>query len=290
MKGSSGTDLSSRRMETAIAQFDRERLALLGQVHVSIPWRMLPQYLTAVLRFGMNVEIGLMAKDLDECSRKDFQSVAAQLLSSGCKVTLHGPFWDLHPGSSDRLVRQLTSFRIHQVLDLIDIFLPLQIVCHTGYDPRHHGGDRQSWLDRSAEFWEPLVRQAEDRRSAIVIENVWESGPEFHAALIRRVDSPSFGFCLDVGHQHAFSRTSALEWMEALGNHLMEVHLHDNDGGHDSHLPVGWGKIDFGSLFVLLKKMDIRPVLTLEPHREEHLEPSLEGLGIVMKQSGIEYL
>lgn len=283
MEVTQGTNLSSLRLEEAINQLSPEQLTLLKRVHVCMPWKILPRYMTTILQFGINVEIGFEANDLDRCSRRDFRSAAEQLQASRCAVTLHGPFWDLHPGSSDQLVRQLTSFRIHQFVDLIDIFLPLQMVCHTGYDSRHHDGDQRSWVDRSAEFWEPLVKRVEDRHSAILIENVWEHNPEFHAQLIQKVDSPSFGFCLDVGHQHAFSMTPVAEWVEVLGEHLGEVHLHDNDGNQDSHLPIGWGKIDFGALFVLLEKRAIRPLLTLEPHKGEHLAPSLEGLSAVMR-------
>jgi sugar phosphate isomerase/epimerase len=287
MDNKQSADLSNLQMEEAISRFEPEQMALLRRVHVCIPWRMIPQYLAAVLRFQMNIEIGFEANDLDRCSRMDFRSVADQLLASTCAVTLHGPFWDLHPGSSDQLVRQLTSLRIHQFLDLVDIFQPLQVVCHTGYDPRHHGGYRSSWLDRSADFWEPLVKRVEDRHSAILIENVWEYDPEFHAQLIHKMDSPSFGFCLDLGHQNAFSRTPVTEWVQMLGSHLREIHLHDNSGDHDSHLPVGWGKIDFYGLFVLLENRAIRPLLTLEPHQEEHLGPSLKGLGSVLSQCGL---
>jgi sugar phosphate isomerase/epimerase len=62
----------------------------------------------------------------------------------------------------------------------------------------------------------------------------------------------------------------------------MELHLHDNDGSGDAHLPVGQGNIDFPGLFQLLRQKQRRPLLTLEPHSQEHLTESLGGLLQVM--------
>ena len=71
-------------------------------------------------------------------------------------------------------------------------------------------------------------------------------------------------------------------WVQTLAEFLMELHVHDNCGSHDDHLPVGQGNIDFRSLFTLLQARSIQPLITLEPHREEHLAESLAGLVKVM--------
>jgi sugar phosphate isomerase/epimerase len=39
-----------------------------------------------------------------------------------------------------------------------------------------------------------------------------------------------------------------------MGQRLKHVHLHDNDGQRDDHLPVGQGSIDFDSFFETLYK------------------------------------
>jgi sugar phosphate isomerase/epimerase len=68
------------------------------------------------------------------------------------------------------------------------------------------------------------------------------------------------------------------EWVEVLGARLMEIHLHDNHGEADEHLPLGQGDIDFASLFSLLEKKKVQPIYTIEPHEIDHLQPSLEAL------------
>ncbi|MFZ0611664.1 MAG: sugar phosphate isomerase/epimerase, partial [Desulfobacterales bacterium] len=87
------------------------------------------------------------------------------------------------------------------------------------------------------------------------------------------------GFCLDTGHQAAFGQASLVKWLDALGPHIGQVHLHDNHGLRDEHLALGRGKIDFPYLFRRLKTLcDTPPVITLEPHTEEALDPSLDYL------------
>jgi len=262
----------------SLATIDEAMAEALRQVHVNMPWKYLPDYLEMVLELRINVELGLEADQLDGVSRAEFRSVAEQLHQKGCRITLHGPFWDLCPGSSDSLIRQISQFRFHQLFDLVEIFHPAQVVCHTGFDPRHHGSDCTSYLERSLAVWEPMVGRAEASRVPLLLENVWEYGPELHCKLFAALRSPYFRFCLDVGHQHSFSKTPLLKWVEALGDLLAEIHVHDNCGSHDDHLPVGQGTIDFKSLFMLLRAKAINPLITLEPHREEHLAESLAGL------------
>ena len=258
--------------------FDDNMLRMLRRVHVNMPWNYLPQYLEMVLQLSMNVEIGFEANELDSVTREEMRTVAARLQENGCGVTLHGPFWDLSPGSRDPLVRQISAFRLQQFFDLISIFAPVQVVCHTGYDPRHHKGQTMFWVEKSVRFWEPLVERAEDMKVNLLIENVWEDSPGFHLELLSSMRSRYFGFCLDVGHQHTFSAASLSDWLEALSDYLMEIHLHDNDGSCDAHLPIGDGDIDFPLLFGFLKGRGLKPIFTLEPHKEEHLSRSLMGL------------
>ena len=139
-----------------------------------MPWRSLPDYLETIIELQINIEIGLEAEQLDGVSRASFRAVAERLQRNGCRITLHGPFWDLCPGSSDSLVRQVSHFRFHQLYDLVEVFRPIQVVCHTGFDPDHHGGQHDGYRERSLAIWEPLVARAEALRVPLLLENVWE--------------------------------------------------------------------------------------------------------------------
>ncbi|MDY0039707.1 MAG: sugar phosphate isomerase/epimerase [Desulforhabdus sp.] len=263
-------------------------LEAIKQVHVNVPWKFLPDYMNIVLQHQMNVEIGFSAEELDRSSRSEFKAAAARLSQRGCAISLHAPFWDLCPGSLDPMLRHVTCYRLQQFFDLVSVFEPVHAVCHTGYDPSHHSGQRESWVEKSIAIWEPLVERAERSKVPLLLENVWERDPTFHLELLQAIPSRWFGFCLDVGHQNSFSRTELVDWVESLADFLMEIHLHDNDGTADSHLPVGQGNIDFLYLFDLLRSRNLKPTLTLEPHKEEHLYQSLAALNAIFLKMSVQ--
>ncbi len=260
---------------------------VIEQVHINMPWQHLPRHLDTVLECGFHLEIGLGGLDLDGLSQMEAGRTVRKLHDAGIRLSLHGPFWDLCPGSTDPLIRQVTRARLQQFFELVPIFNPVQVVCHTGYDPRHHGEDWHRFLELSLATWEPILERAESLEVRLLLENVWEYGPQLHQALFARLPSPYLGFCLDVGHQHSFSRTPLMDWLAALIVQLREIHLHDNHGSGDTHLPVGQGTIDFHALFRFIKERHAAPLLTLEPHRERHLFESLRALTEILERSGM---
>ncbi len=250
----------------------------MSRVHVSMPWRVIPEYLELALDLGLNLEIGLDAVDLDQQAFLQYETVSKRLEERGSRISLHGPFWDLNPGSVDPSVRQVSRRRLNQFVDVFEIFQPLKAVCHTGFDPRHHHGQVEFWVSESLRVWESLVMRAEKIGVPLLLENVWEEGPELHQRLFERLPSPFFGFCFDVGHQHSFSRSTLDQWLLPLMTHIQELHLHDNDGSHDHHLPIGQGTIDFHHLFGMLRVKGERVLVTVEPHTRQHLSETLEAL------------
>lgn len=243
-----------------------------------MPYKCLPQYLDLILENGMNIEIGLGAEELEGVSPGEIAGKVELIRRNGSRFTVHGPFWDLCPGSVDPGIREVSRQRLRRLFDIVELIRPEQVVCHTGFDPRHHRGHRAVSIANSVAVWKHFAAEAERLKTPLVVENVWEDGPEWHRELLAKVASPAFGFCLDTGHQNAFSSTPLRAWLEVLWPYLGEIHLHDNDGSFDHHLPVGTGNIDFDFLFGFLRARGALPVLTVEPHTEEHLRGTLAGL------------
>jgi sugar phosphate isomerase/epimerase len=252
--------------------------AVLGQVFINMPWHFIEQYIDLVIENGINIEIGFGAEDLEKSSAGAVGAVVGRMREKGNRITVHGPFWDLCSGSVDPGIRKVTVSRLESLFEVVEKIRPEQVVCHTGFDPRHHRGHRRVWIESSLSTWAPFVQRAETLGIPLVLENVWEEDPELHLELLEGMGSPWFGFCLDVGHQNSFSRTTLDKWLMATWPHLKEVHLHDNDGSFDTHSPVGVGSIDFDYLFGFLSEKKISPLLTMEPHTIEHLYETLAGL------------
>jgi len=251
---------------------------VLRHVFINMPWSHIGKYIDPAIKIGMNLEIGFGADELEGVSAGAVSAVVGRMRENGCRLTIHGPFWDLCSGSIDHRIREVTRSRYGSLLDLAQEIRPERIVCHTGFDPRHHRGHRREWIENCVSTWKPVVERAEAMKTLVVLENVWEADPSLHLEIFEQIKSPWIGFCLDTGHQHSFSKTPLNEWLDATWQHLGELHIHDNDGVYDSHLPVGSGSVDFDYLFNFLAKKGISPVLTLEPHTVQHMTGSLAGL------------
>jgi sugar phosphate isomerase/epimerase len=249
---------------------------LLEKVQVNVPFLKLKNnYLHLFMDYGMNPEIGIDANVLDSESDKAFRDVAKILKTKNRKITLHGPFMDLVPGGLDKMLLKATRHRLERFFEIVPVFEPVNVICHTGYTPCHYREHWKEWLDNSVATWKSHVDLAERSGFKLLLENVYETDPEAHCALFNAIPSKAFGFCLDIGHQHAFGKLPLEEWMGALGEKIMELHLHDNNGEEDAHLAVGKGSADFTGLFRFINEKGLSPTITLEPHREETLWQSL---------------
>lgn len=260
---------------------DRKRRygRLLDRVQVNAPYRQLvDKYLELFLRYGINPEIGFDALALETASQEAMAEMARLMEEQGRTVTFHGPFMDLATGGLDERIREVTVWRLQRTMELVPVFRPQSVVFHAGYDERRYHAHRAEWLSGSVATWEPLIQQAEEMGVVIHLENVYEQTPEMILALIEEMDSEHLGFCLDMGHMNVFGEVALSEWLDALGPHLKEVHLHDNNGDSDSHGPIGSGTAPFQELFQYLHDQEKRPVITLEPHEEATLWVSLENL------------
>lgn len=253
---------------------------LKQKIQINIPFRMLyDSYLALFLQDAINPEIGFDAGALDEFGASDFRPVAEQLHRQNLFITVHAPFMDLSPGSPDPEARALMRHRLEQTLGAVALFKPKTVVCHAGYDPKRYGFMRDAWVDNSLEMWSWFGNRVRDEGARLMLENVFEHGPEEILLLLEGLGPEGAGFCLDTGHHAAFGGDPIERWVDALTPYLGQLHLNDNEGMEDTHLALGRGNIDFHGLFKMLRARRKKPpIVTLEPHRQEDVWPSIRYL------------
>jgi len=246
-------------------------------IHVNVPYPMLLPRIEFVIENRIHPEIYFSAEDLDGCDEGDLHRLSKALQENRLEVSIHGPFMDLSPGGVDQRIKSVTRDRLLKTIELARFFNPKRIVFHPGYERWKFDGNVELWLESSLQTWKPLVREAEKTGLTVAIENVFEEDPDPIQNLLEEIHSPHFQFCFDTGHHHVFSKTSLAVWMKGLGRFLSEVHLHDNHGEMDEHLPIGEGGFDFKQFFSLLSEHRLNPLYTIEPHEEAHLWRGLEA-------------
>jgi len=246
---------------------------------INAPFSYLTQgLLDLFIEHGLQPEIGLEGDVLYSQSPSDFRAVANKLKKNGLQCTLHAPFFDLAPGALDRTILSATRTKLQRAFELIPIFQPQAIICHLNFEDNKHGYKQKEWFSAAHETWRDLLGIAQANSTVLALENTYEFGPTQHKKMLESLNSPAARFCLDVGHLTAFAKSSWQEWLPAMNPWLTHLHLHDNTGGHDSHLAIGRGTFDFEALFAYLADNNLNPLITLEPHSEDDLWTTIKAL------------
>ncbi len=208
--------------------------------------------------FRLAAELGLdleVAYDLHEAlplpGPKDLRAAGEAL---GVGFTLHLPFVELNPASLIPSVRKLAEERLLKALEFGEALGARVGVLHTGQVPVRHPlalSLAREALEKTLSALLPLPFPVALENLALGEEDLLR-GPEALRNLLERF--PQYGFCLDVGHAlvELGPRGPLLYW-EALGERLLHLHLHDNHGRRDDHLPVGAGRVPWERLTPLLR-------------------------------------
>lgn len=265
--------------EVMVAARRGESFPWLERVQVNLPLTgLLGRYGKLAVDWPVNPEVGIDAHALDTLGPKDL-ALAKELLA-GRLVSVHLPFMDLNPGVGDPRVAKVVRERLEKAATWAVELGAVQAVAHLSYDWRMYR-DMELFVQRLKGNLGPTVEVLKQAGAVLALENTFEHMPDV-LVIARHALSEAYGtrvgFCLDPGHTLAFSHTSLEEWWRAFAPHLIELHLHDNDGSFDDHLPPGRGNMDWGFIKDGLAKLEQEVLITLEPHREAHFWASLRGL------------
>jgi len=244
------------------------------RLYVHIPVCRLIEFLDKHLPLMLNAEIYLDSEFIDNHSNKHIDLIKSYFEKSGLSKRTHGPFIDLNPGSSDRQIRQKTAERFMAALQLCGKLQSESMVLHTHFEPIFYRNHFDEWLKNSCQVWDRLLDEALKKKISIFIENSIETDTRAVSAILKKY--PYFGACFDVAHHNVFNPKGWKAAMEEypLGS-IKEVHLSDNNGDEDSHMPLGDGSIQFEELFNEIARRKENPIFTIEPHSQDGLDKSL---------------
>jgi len=109
-----------------------------------------------------------------------------------------------------------------------------------------------------------VCQYAAERNVSIALENNRSlECMDFILELVRAVDMPNIGICVDTGHAN-LGDLGAGHAIRMAGSLLLTTHLQDNLGERDDHMPPGMGKIDWADVFQALSEIDYKRTLMLE--------------------------
>ncbi|MGC8812409.1 MAG: sugar phosphate isomerase/epimerase family protein [Candidatus Aenigmatarchaeota archaeon] len=112
-----------------------------------------------------------------------------------------------------------------------------------------------------------LVEYAKKKNVEILIENAGEWGEITSFNLIKYIAYrvPEIKIHLDIGHAYIFGGMKNVKrFILTFKDRIAHLHMHDNRGKKDEHLPIGKGKINYKTVVKLLKRISYNGTITFE--------------------------
>ena len=192
-------------------------------------------------------------------------------LKSACltAATLHGPTGPAYDiGSPDPVGRKRALAFHKEHLKLSDALGVKYYVIHPGFEV---------YLNQSGGRWDDTRKVISFQRDEAALTRLWATNTESVSALgdfaaqlgvkiafetgptslisigetlrvVREADRENVGVCLDTGHVNVGGLVKPQDAIKEAGGLLWALHLHDNNGEGDSHLPLGKGNIDWAAV------------------------------------------
>lgn len=209
--------------------------------------------------FGLEIAEFCTAWNMDE-KFTAVDSVVKKKMDGIAASTLHAPYNELFPCAIDKKARELAAYRYRQALELAGRYGAEKVVIHGGYNGRIY---YPVWyVEQSIVFWKEFLKEAPGPE--IVLENVFETDPQWLLDIVQGVDHPKLKMCLDVGHVNAYSPISVMEWLEICAPVLSHFHIHNNDGTQDQHGQLHEGQIAMKELLPRIQQLCPDATIALE--------------------------
>ena len=176
--------------------------------------------------------------------------------------------------------RRIAIHRLNMTLEIIAYMGVNTITVHVGNNVRFEEKYRslEQNIERINEALSMILPTAEKLGISVCIENIWfpTNTPEVLLEIKEQFPTDALGFCYDAGHAnlcakgylHADKGVHGQVWQDFYGKdpvwddkicekmlpHIVNCHLHDNDGSLDQHKCPGHGNVDWQHIADLLRK------------------------------------
>lgn len=218
------------------------------------------------------------------------------LENENVEPTVHASFFDLNMGSYYPKVRDFTVDRIKQSIDFSSSIKSNLITVHPGYFniPEHE----KLWKKLKQKFHETLTECnefAKERGVKIGLENI--QVPYFFYSNFEELASftqnrENIYITLDIGHNYLLKKKNQVKNPEKeiskeikeFKKSISHIHLHDNHGNRDEHLPPGDGEINFDPIIETLVEIGYENNIVVEVHAKENFEEKGENALITTRE------
>ncbi len=209
--------------------------------------------------------------------------ILKNLASTGnLSFTVHAPFSSINLAEANQTLRNKFLLFMKKSLENAYSLEAKVWVIHPGrLTPFTYFFPETAWSSQISSF-KRFVKEAEDLGVKVVVENMVGEYSLFKTIKdglrILEETENSIGICLDVGHAYL---TGALEKFLVEIPQIQHLHVHDNKGLKDDHLPAFKGNINWKKVFKQLKKISYNGWIVAENYTLNHALKTLKKLNLI---------
>lgn len=209
----------------------------------------------------------------------NLEKISNILETTELTLSIHLPFSDLNLASLNEPMWKETLRQMKECIRLTSPFSRIAAV-HPGHlSPLGMQIPDLAW-QKNIEGLQHLCDFAADYDVTIGVENmvnlefIFGKQAEEMLGMIESVDRENIGLTLDVGHANTNGVVNS--FLEKCLDQVVHIHLHDNHGKRDEHLPAGQGTVDWKKVTGRLSGLNA--VVILEARTIEDGAASLQYL------------
>jgi sugar phosphate isomerase/epimerase len=204
---------------------------------------------------------------------KDRRAIRAFLNQNDMALICHLPTFVYTADLTESIRRASLDEMLHS-LETAAGLNPLKVVLHPSYIGGLSVFVMETATRYALESMGAIIAKAETLGLCICLENLFPKcqtffEPSAFAAVFKRF--PALKLTLDIGHANIGSPHGQriMQFIDQFGQRIGHVHVSDNAGRFDEHLPIGEGNIDFHKVAGALKKAGYDDTVTLEIFSED---------------------
>jgi len=187
------------------------------------------------------------------------------------KYSIHAPYSDTNLAADDDLIREWILKRIRASIRFASDLDAECLVIHPGWTTATEQFNRgRSWeLNLRSLHW--LMRYAGEYGVKCLIENVPNPTPYLLVTvddfqLFEDEMNPPMDYVFDVAHAHL--QGEEYMFIDEFGDKIKHVHVSDNWGDTDEHLPLGEGNINWERVIKTISKKGFEGWLVIESYEK----------------------
>jgi sugar phosphate isomerase/epimerase len=180
----------------------------------------------------------------------DIQKMRELLKTYGLGVVGHTA-WYLPVGSPVPSLRDAAISEMQRYFEYFSKLTVPYVTIHANWPPGMFS--TKEGIEFQVGTLRRLVESAKKHDISLMYEPVdtWHDSIESVSEIMQSV--PNLYLHLDIGHAHLFGRRPE-QFIETFHDKLKHIHMNDNDGRGDLHIPLGAGTIDWENVIKCLKQ------------------------------------